>query len=341
MLIENYKVLIICFSTSIVLSMLSNKIAQKFNIFDYPDNSRKFHDKKTALTGGIIIFFSIFFFILLQVIKFANLNVQSFQDITQHMALILGCSIFFLIGLIDDIKDLSPNKKIFFFIITLILLIFIDDDLNIRNISLSVLDYNFSIGLFSYFWTIICFLLFINALNMFDGINLQVSIYSFISILYLISFHSFLNDFLIVVGFSLLCFSVLNYSSKSFLGNSGSYLLGFLIGFMFVKTYNIEKNIYADHIVLLMIIPGLDLIRLFFSRILKKRHPFSPDRDHLHHYLLNKFSSTNTFLIISFIIWVPFFIAKFTGLIFLILIYQFIFYFTLIIYLGKKNIRYS
>lgn len=95
MLIENYKVLIICFSTSIVLSMLSNKIAQKFNIFDYPDNSRKFHDKKTALTGGIIIFFSIFFFILLQVIKFANLNVQSFQDITQHMALILGCSIFF------------------------------------------------------------------------------------------------------------------------------------------------------------------------------------------------------------------------------------------------------
>jgi UDP-GlcNAc:undecaprenyl-phosphate/decaprenyl-phosphate GlcNAc-1-phosphate transferase len=335
--IETYKILIICFSSSIILSVLSSKIAQKFNIFDYPDSSRKFHDKKTALTGGIIIFFSISIFFLLHLINYANQNVQSIQDINQYMTLILGCSIFFLLGLIDDIKNLSPNKKIFFFIITLILLIFIDDDMNIRNISLSVLDYNFSIGAFSYFWTVICFLLFINALNMFDGINLQVTMFSFISVLYLISFHSLLNDFLMVVGFSLLCFSILNYSSKSFLGNSGSYLLGFLIGFMFVKTYNLENNIYADQIVLLMIIPGLDLIRLFFSRIFKKRHPFSPDRGHLHHYLLNKFSNTNTFLIISLIIWVPFFIAKFTGLIFLLLIYQFIFYFSLIIYLSKKK----
>ena len=49
------------------------------------------------------------------------------------MTLIIGCCIF-LIGLIDDIKNLSPNKKILFFILTLILLISIDDDMNIRNI---------------------------------------------------------------------------------------------------------------------------------------------------------------------------------------------------------------
>ena len=172
---------------------------------------------------------------------------------------------------------------------------------------------------------------------MFDGINLQVSAYSFISILYLILFHSFQNDFLIVIGFSLVCFSVLNYSSKSFLGNSGSYLLGFLLGYMFIKTYNTENNIYADEIVLLMIIPGLDLIRLFFSRIIKKRHPFSPDRSHIHHYLLKKYSNTNTFLIISLIIWMPFFLAKFTGFIILFLTCQFILYFLLIMKLSKKE----
>lgn len=334
--IENY-IIIICFLASIILSILSSQIAKKLDIFDYPDSSRKFHDKKTPLTGGIIIFFSISLFFLLQSFNFANQDTQSIQDITQYMTLIIGCCIFFLIGLIDDIKNLSPNKKILFFILTLILLISIDDDMNIRNISLSALDQNFSIGIFSYFWTVVCFLLFINALNMFDGINLQVTIYSLISVVYLILNHSYLNDFLKVVALSLFCFSILNYFSKSFLGNSGSYLLGFLIGYIFVKTYNLENNIYADEIVLLMIIPGLDLIRLFFSRIFKKRHPFSPDRDHLHHYLLNKFSNTNTFLIISLIIWAPFFIAKFTGLILLLLIYQFIFYFCLIIYFRKKN----
>lgn len=337
MYIENYKIIIICFLSSIILSFLSSKIAKKFNIFDYPDASRKFHNKKTPLTGGIIIFFSISLFFLLQIFNFVYQDIQVTQEIKQYVTLIIGCSIFFLIGLIDDIKNLSPNKKIFFFILTLILLIFIDNNINIIDISLSFLDNNFSIGNFSYFWTVICFLLFINALNMFDGINLQVTIYSLVSVLYLILYHSYLHDFLIVVGLSLFCFSILNYYSKSFLGNSGSYLLGFLIGYMFVKTYNIENNIYADEIVLLMIIPGLDLIRLFFSRIFKKRHPFSPDRDHLHHYFLNKFSNINTFFIISLIIWVPFYLAKFTGLISLLLICQFIFYFFLIIYFNKKN----
>ena len=337
MLIETNKILIICFLTSLILSFFSSKIAKKFNIFDHPDGSRKFHETKTALTGGIIIFFSIFVFLLLNVLNYANQDLKSDQDINQLISLILGCSIFFLIGLIDDIKNLSPNIKIFFFIITIVLLIFLDEEMNIRIISLSILDYNFSIGVFSYFWTVTCFLLFINAINMFDGINLQVTIYSLVSILYLILFHSFQNDFLIIVGFSLVCFSILNYSSKSFLGNSGSYLLGFLLGYMFIKTYNTENNIYADEIVLLMIIPGLDLIRLFFSRIIKKRHPFSPDRSHIHHHFLEKYSSTHTFLIISLIIWVPFFVAKFTGLIFLLLLYQFFFYFFLLMKLSKKN----
>lgn len=337
MLIETNKIIIICILTSVFLSLFSNKIAEKFNIFDHPDGLRKFHKAKTALTGGIIVFFPALLFLILDLLNFSDQEFKSFQDINQQISLILGCSIFFLIGLIDDIKDLSPNIKIFFFILTIVLLIFLDEGINIRIISLSILDYNFSIGSFSYVWTVICFLLFINALNMFDGINLQVTIYSLISILYLILFHSFQNNFLIVIGLSLVCFSVLNYSSKSFLGNSGSYLLGFVLGYMFIKTYNTENNIYADEVVLLMIIPGLDLIRLFFSRIIKKKHPFSPDRTHIHHYFLKQYSDTNTFLIISLIIWTPFFVAKLTGFIFLLLISQSILYFFLIIKLSKKK----
>ena len=54
-----------------------------------------------------------------------------------------------------------------------------------------------------------------------------------------------------------------------------------------------------------MLIPGLDLIRLFILRILRKKNPLSSDRNHLHHILLNKFSFKNTLFIIFLLIILP------------------------------------
>ena len=50
--------------------------------------------------------------------------------------------------------------------------------------------------------------------------------------------------------------------------------------------YNQNFNIDSDHIFLIMIIPGIDLIRLFLTRVSKGYSPFKPDRNHLHHILL-------------------------------------------------------
>ncbi len=319
-------VILSCFFVTLMLVIFNQVLAEKINIYDFPDNERKFHTKKTALTGGIIIFISLLVFFLLKIIQNifeGNFLIYNFKE---NLTLLVGSIAFFLIGFTDDKINLKPNLKIFFFILSIFFLIFIDEELNIQIIYLSVIENKFSIGSLSYFWTVLCFLLFINALNMFDGINLQVGIYSLFLFIYLILFHDYLNNFLLIVCFSLICFSFLNFFSKSFLGNSGSYLLGFLIGYIYIKTYNLEGNIFADEIVLLMIIPGLDLIRLFFMRLFKKKHPFSPDRGHIHHYFLKKYNNIQTFLIISLIIWLPVIIAKFTGLIFLVLIFQFFIY---------------
>ena len=54
-----------------------------------------------------------------------------------------------------------------------------------------------------------------------------------------------------------------------------------------------------------MLIPGIDLIRLFILRILKKRNPLSSDKLHLHHILLKYFSQYQTLLIILFFISTP------------------------------------
>ena len=48
-----------------------------------------------------------------------------------------------------------------------------------------------------------------------------------------------------------------------------------------------------------MFLPGIDMIRLFFTRLKNKNNPFSPDRKHLHHKLLQKFGYKYTIQIIS------------------------------------------
>ena len=75
-------------------------------------------------------------------------------------------------------------------------------------------------------------------------------------------------------------------------------MLGFLLGYIFIKIYNVENNIYADEIVLLMIIPGLDMFRVFLERIISKKNPFHADRKHIHHILIKKFSLLNTNIIL-------------------------------------------
>ena len=54
-----------------------------------------------------------------------------------------------------------------------------------------------------------------------------------------------------------------------------------------------------------MIVPGLDLIRLFIIRIANKKNPLNSDRNHLHHLLIDKFSFKNTLLIILLLIFLP------------------------------------
>ncbi len=322
---------ILAYLAPILICIYSKKLAYYFNLLDSPDNLRKFHKEITPLTGGIIVFSSLFIFVLYDFFSFSVLNAHNFIDYKSHYSLLIGCIIFFIIGIVDDKINLKPNIKLFLFIFAITFLLSIDYQLNLKILYISVIQSKFSIGNFSYFWTILCFLLFINALNMFDGINLQVGLYSILSICYLIFFYKFLDDFLIITLFSLICFSVLNFSSKCFLGNSGSYFLGFLLGYVFVKNYNLNQNIYADEVVLMMIIPGIDMMRLFFQRIIKKKHPFSPDRNHIHHILLNKFNKIQTVLIIVILIWVPFFLAKLTNLFFIFILLQFIIYTFLII----------
>tara|TARA_B100002052_G_C15696526_1_gene513105 strand:- start:210 stop:725 length:516 start_codon:yes stop_codon:yes gene_type:complete len=165
---------------------------------------------------------------------------------------------------------------------------------------------------------------------MFDGINLQSSSYSIFIFLCILFFYT--NTLLIkILLISLVSFSYLNYKSKAFLGDSGSLLIAFVISYIFIKLYNFGFINYSDEVVIYMLIPGLDLIRLFIIRILKKRNPLSPDKLHLHHILISRFSQNKSLSIILSIISLPVILNYFEMNNFFSIIITIILYFSLLI----------
>ena len=308
---------------NIVLVFYNKSIANLFNLFDKPDNVRKFHKLSVPITGGIIIYVNLIFFSILQF--FINYDLQLFESFQNYLIFFGVCSLFFFLGLIDDKILMNANLKFLLIIFFIILALFLDNQIIIKQVRLFFIS--FEIPLWSIPWTLICFLLFINAFNMFDGYNLQCSSYSIflLSILYLKSNLS--NIFLILI-ISIIFFSFLNYKSKSFMGDSGTYLLAFIISYFSIKLYNSNNFVNVEEIVLLMIIPGIDLMRLFIERIfILKKSAFAPDRNHLHHYLLKKNNLNQTFFITNAIIILPYLIGLYFSIMFYMVFVQIIIYF--------------
>ena len=220
-------------------------------------------------------------------------------------------------------------------ILILLLTILISDSLLIIELRVSFLEsFSYLTHYLAVTWTLLCFLLFINALNMFDGINYQVVIYSiFICIFFIIN--NYFTIFFIIILIPLLFFLFMNHQNKAFLGDSGSYLLGFIFSYFFIKFYNQYKIIDADQIVLFMIIPGIDLMRLFIYRIYKGNFPFTADRNHLHYIMLLKNNLIFTNLKIFLLTAIPAIIGFYIGFTYLLVSIQILIY---LYFISKNNI---
>ena len=294
----------------IVLNLILVLLFDKIKIFkftlDNPDGKRKFHLNPTPLAGGTLIILNIFFILLLSLFtKDFLFEKNLFQAKSEFYYFFSISLLIYSLGFADDKIDLNPNLKFFLLIVIISSLIFLDHNIVLRSISFSFYDEIFFLDKYlSLIFTIFCFLVFLNAFNMFDGINLQSCIYSIIVFIY-ISLIYFDSLFIKLIIIPLIAFAYLNYKNKSFLGDSGTLLLGFLISFIVVKLYNSKIIEYADDIILIMIIPGLDLIRIFFLRISNKKNPFKPDRSHIHHILLKKYGQMKTILILIGLILFP------------------------------------
>ena len=205
----------------------------------------------------------------------------------------------------------------------------IDNDLIIKNIHSNFFDKTFQLSNLSILFTILCFSLFINAMNMFDGINCQCILYTIIHFL-IFYYYSSLDIFLFFL-ISALFLLYSNFKNYLFLGDSGVYLLGFIISFFYIKFYQVNYIKNVEIIFLYMLIPGLDMIRLFILRLYNKKNPFDGDLNHLHHILLKKYDYKLTFITSALLVAAPIILSFFIAKTFILIIISVMVYFFLIL----------
>ena len=283
--------------------LIGNLFSKKLKIFDKP-GVRKIHKFAVPLSGGISL--GLLFNILVIVLLFRN------NEFTYFLTTILICFNFILlVGLLDDYLDL--NYKIRVFISILVFIFFINtssfnSNITIENFYINYFffenfDFNFKLNtLHSIMFTIFCLLFFQFSTNMLDGINgLCVSYIFFINIL----LATYNLDILIIkqINQTLIIFTLtfffFNIKEKSFLGDSGVYSLSFLTAVIILVHYKTNHIDFLD-LIIMALIPSLDLLRLFIRRIIAKKSPFLPDKNHLHHRLLNKIGYFKTIILFKF-----------------------------------------
>ena len=92
--------------------------------------------------------------------------------------------------------------------------------------------------------------------------------------------------------------------NQLFLGDSGTSLLaGYLIYSLFYENYFYKVDVLS--IISPFFIMGIDMVRLFFQRILNKKHPFDKDNNHFHHVMLRNFKISKSLIIYNLLSFMP------------------------------------
>lgn len=262
-------------------------LARRIGYVDSP-GGRKQHGIQTPIIGGLVI------------LPVAALSMWAADLFDRQMAILFaGVCVIFLMGAYDDVKQIRAWVKFFIQLFVASFLVLFG------GAEVRVLGNLFGFGevglnVFSIPFSIAALVLFMNALNMMDGLDglaggmaavilgwLALAAWQTGNVLSLLQ--------ILYVLVPLAAFLCLNMrhpflkQARVFLGDAGSLSLA-LIAAWFVIDLSREPAfaLAPAGAMWLLAIPVIDTLTLFFIRKMRGRHPFSPDRNHLHHRFLDK-----------------------------------------------------
>ena len=269
------------------------------NVYDSPDLLRKRHKKSTPVVGGFVIYINLLFILLIDFF-FTQFILLDLFNVFEFLSFLFIFSFFFILGFYDDKYLLSASIKLFISTILLFVLLNFNSELVLDNLFFTSFKFSIFLSEYSLIVTIVSILLFQNSINMFDGSNLQFSNFSFICILFLLIKSNF-NVFFLLLAIPFIFYWYLNKNKYSFLGDGGALSLSFFFSIFFIKFYNTNVVTNSEDILVLMLVPGIDMFRLFMFRILNNKNPFTADENHIHHILFRRFKNNGIVQLIIFL----------------------------------------
>ena len=291
------------------------QFAKTYNLVK-PANSRGAH-KGIVFTGGGVVYAAV---IMVAALILDNVDFVEFSNFSPIVATAILVSI---LGFYDDFIEMSPFNKYIVLTFLILMLLYANATLPIiQNLNgfLGIHEIGFIPGLI---FTSFVYLSIMNAINLTDGIDGYLAIFSiffFTSLLYnfdLNKFYTLNTVSVIIIGCSIM-FLRYNFSKgkKLFVGDAGSLFIGFWIATYLityitsaqnstlVDVYSIQLQNIPVIAISMISIPVLDTLRVMLVRIINKKSPFAADRNHLHHILLDSgMTHVRTSLFLTCINW--------------------------------------
>lgn len=281
-------------SVSFVITFLAipaiMRLAEQKKLYDLPD-SRKLHTKPIASLGGVGIYIGF---------SLASLLFVSSQTNPEFQYFFAAATVIFFLGVKDDILILSATKKLIGQMAAAAIIIHLA---NVRITSMhGLLGFTQMPEACSLAVSYITFIVIINAFNLIDGVDGLAGTLGLLTMcvfgayFYMINLPAYSILSFSLAG-SLVAFLIFNYNpAKIFMGDSGSLLLGLVNAILVIKfitvadtqtvAYPVESAVAVGFAILM--VPLADTLRVFSIRIFHGRSPFSPDRNHFHHLLLDR-----------------------------------------------------
>jgi UDP-N-acetylmuramyl pentapeptide phosphotransferase/UDP-N-acetylglucosamine-1-phosphate transferase len=272
-----YFIIFITLLLSFLISYLFNKKGILIDKVSHSEHKKltKNSLKSPSLCGGIIIFIS---------------SILFFKDLS---FVIYFSSLILIIGILSDTNRISsPIIRIFFqFVVSCGFIIL--TDLGIKDLRIEELNYLLNFSFISILFTVFCILILINGSNFLDGLNTLVigyySLVCFFLILMSNNFNLFINQNINLLLVFLLVIYFFNFFEKLYLGDSGSYLIGFYISF-FVIDFVLMNNFVSPYIICFFLwYPAFENLFSILRRVLSKNKVDEADQFHLHQMVYNFF----------------------------------------------------
>ena len=285
--------ILLAFATSVAITAYNIpiiiSIARSKKLLDLPDNYRKLHKHPIPALGGIAIFVGI-------IVSFSIWVGGNMPDFYPY--LVAGSVLLLTVGVRDDILAMNVNKKFFVqFLAASAVVIGGNLRLNYLDGLLGLSSVPEAVAIV---WSILAIMFIINAYNLIDGVDGLAGVLALVGSLgfgvwFFINGHIGESILAASLAGALLGFLYYNMSpARIFMGDTGALVIGLIMAVMAFRLVmlNSHSTVFSLNsptvfAVSLLIIPIFDALRVILVRLLKRRSPFLPDRNHIHHRLIS------------------------------------------------------